>query len=54
MFSLLNLEIKEHVCKGELVNVHENNRQSQRTVWKFVNMLKFKEKSTPDQDCIDE
>lgn len=37
------LEIKEHVCRQELVNVHDNNYQPQRRVWKFVSVLKFKE-----------
>lgn len=37
------LEIKEHVCRQKLINVHDNIYQPQRKVWKFVNMSKFKE-----------
>lgn len=37
------LEIKEHVCRQKLVNVHDNNYQCQRKVWKFVSLPKFKE-----------
>lgn len=33
------LEIKEHVCRQELLNVHDNDYQPQRRVWKFVSML---------------
>lgn len=37
------LEVKEHICRQGLVNVHDNNYQPQRRVSKFVGVLKFKE-----------